>query len=135
MTPSYIYGGSVGEIHSKSEMTTGAFNDNFFSQGSFSVPGSFPVRLASGHDQFLLHEPRHSLDNKNFGNSCSPNNHLRSLPEYYIGSPQFISYNTSSSVAGLSIDANSRRLEGVNGRNIYLIDPNGQQAKHHVGGK
>ncbi|KAL8099143.1 hypothetical protein AgCh_031721 [Apium graveolens] len=133
MTPSYMYGGSVGEMHSKSEMTIGAFTDNSFTQGSFSVPGSFPVRLASGHDRFLLHEPRHSLDHKNFVNSCSPNNHLRSLPEYYNGSPQFISYNTCSTVAGLSIDANPRRLEGVNGRNIYVIDPNGQQAKHHAG--
>ncbi|XP_074344016.1 protein MEI2-like 4 isoform X3 [Apium graveolens] len=66
MTPSYMYGGSVGEMHSKSEMTIGAFTDNSFTQG-------------------------------------------------------------------LSIDANPRRLEGVNGRNIYVIDPNGQQAKHHAG--
>ncbi|KAK1360038.1 Meiosis protein mei2 [Heracleum sosnowskyi] len=108
MTPSYIY-------------------------GSFSVPGSFPVRLASGHDRFLLHEPRHSSDHENFGSSCPPNNHLRSLPEYYSGSPPVFSYNTFSTVADLSIDASPRRLEGVNGRNIYLIDPKGQQAKHHVG--
>lgn len=130
-----MYGGSVGEISSKREMTISALNDNSFTQGSFSVPGSFPARLGSVNDRFLLHEPRHSLDHKNFSNSCSPNNHLRSLPEYYIGSPQFISYNTCSTVAGLSIDANPRRLEGVNGRNICMVDPNVQQAKHQVGGK
>lgn len=133
MTPSYIYGGSVGEIHSKSQMTIGAFNDNSFTQGSFSVPGSFPVRLAPGHDRVLLHEPRHSSDHENFGNSSPSSNQLRSLPEYYSGSPQVISYNAFSTVADFSIDANPRRLEGVNGRNIYIIDPKGQQVKHHGG--
>lgn len=130
-----MYGGSVGEIRPKGEMNSGAFNDNSFTQGSFSVPGSFPVRLASGHDRFLLHESRHSSDHENFGNSCPPSNHFGSLPEYYSGSPQVISYNTFSTVADMSIDANPRRLEGVNGRNIYMIDPKVQQAKHHVGGK
>lgn len=135
MTTNCAYGGSVSNLHSKREMTIGASNDNAFTQGSFSVPGSFPMRLASGHDRFMLHEPRQSSVHENFGNSCPSSNHIHSLSEYYSGSAQVISYNPFSTVADMSIDANPQRLEGVNDRNIYIVDPKGQQVKHHVGGK
>nr|XP_017254543.1 PREDICTED: protein MEI2-like 4 isoform X2 [Daucus carota subsp. sativus] len=125
MTPGCFNGGSVGRLHSKSEMTIDAFNDNAFSEGSFSVPDSFPVRLGSGHDRFMLHEPRDE--------SCPPSNHLHSLPEYHNGSAHVISHNPFGTVGDLSVDANPRILEGMNDRNIYINDPKGQQANHHAG--
>lgn len=133
MTTSCLYGGSVGELHPKNEMTIGAYNDTAFSHGNFSVPGSFQGRAATG-DRFVLHEPRHSMDQENFSNLCPPSQHLHSLPEYYNGSAHGISYNSFSTVADLSIDANPRILEGINDRNIYIVDPKGQQAEHHAGG-
>ncbi|XP_063949455.1 protein MEI2-like 4 isoform X1 [Daucus carota subsp. sativus] len=132
MSPSRLYGGSVGKLHPKSDMTIGAYNDNAFSQGNFSVPGSFPVRVATG-DRFVLHEPRHPMDQENFSNSRPASHNLHSLPDYYNGSAHGISYNSFSSAADSSIDANPRILEGINDRNVYIMDPKGQQAEPHVG--
>lgn len=132
MSSSSLYGGSVGELHPKSEMSIGSYNDNVFSQGNFSVPSSFPVRVATG-DRFVLHEPRHPMDQENFSNPCPPIHQLHSLPEYYDGSAHGVSYNSFSNAADLSIDANPRILEGINDRNIYIVDPKGQQAEPHVG--
>lgn len=133
ISSSSLYGGSVSELHPKSEMTIGSYNDNVFSQGNFSVPSSFPGRIANG-DRFVRHEPRHPMDQENFSNSRPSIHQLHSLPEYYDGSAHGVSYNSFSNAADLSIDANPRILEGINDRNIYIVDPKGQQAEPHVGG-
>lgn len=135
MTSSCIHSGSFRGLHSKSQMSVGAFNEDSLSQGSFSVPNSYPVRAATICNQFGLHEPIYSLNQGKSGNQASPSHHLHSFPEYYEGSANVIPYNPFSTVADLAIDVGPRILEGINDRHIYVTDSKGQQVERQVGGK
>lgn len=115
-------------------MNDSGFNENAFSQGSFSVPNSFPVRVATICNQFGLRESRHSLDQGKSGNQCTPSYHLHSLLENYDGSTNEVPYDPFSTVANLAIDVGPRILEGMNDRHIYITD-SCQQVERYEGGK